>query len=153
MAFLPENYEAPSKASNYLKFKEWETTFRILSDAITWWEYRDNKQPLRSKDDPDMEWAKFFRAFIVWDYKEEKLKVCEITQPSIQKAIMAYYAHKSYGDPKWYDLTITRTGKDMDTRYAIIALPPVPTDVKIMDIYINAKPDLEKLYEWGHPIE
>ena len=48
--FLPDNYKIPT-TSNYMKFAEGKNTFRVLSSAITGWEYftTENK-PVRQKE-------------------------------------------------------------------------------------------------------
>ena len=52
MSILPENYEVPESAGNYMKFEEGENTFRIVSNVIVGWEYwiedaEGNRKPIR----------------------------------------------------------------------------------------------------------
>ncbi len=128
--FLPPDYKQPDN-SNYLKLKEGENVFRVLSEAITGFEYwtTDNK-PIRSKEPfeetPNIKVdkeggsrVKHFWAFIVWNYEAKKVQVALITQSTIQEGILALFNNKNWGDPKLYDLTITRSGEGLDTSYVV----------------------------------
>jgi len=168
MTFLPEDYSQPEQKSNYLKFKkDWDTEFRILSDSITGYIYfnKDNK-PQRSKELPDesvwneeaksndkweLDKIKHFRAFSVWDYATKNVCILEITQQTIQSAIMAYYKNVKRGDPKEYDLTVTRKGEGLKTEYTVIANPKEILTEEISWACLDTKINLEKLYSGEDP--
>src|SRR4051794_7544391 len=97
-SFLPENYERPAASGgNYAKLEEGPNKFRILSNAVVGWLYwnTDNK-PVRLTHRPDVlpddiryengkpDKVKHFWAFVVWNYKESRIQIIEITQVSIQ---------------------------------------------------------------------
>ena len=84
--FIPTGTKIPS-TSNYLKLKEGENTLRALSPAIIGWEYFNaDKKPVRSKTEPvgmpeDIGYKdgkpnsiKYFWAFVVWNYQEERVQ-------------------------------------------------------------------------------
>ena len=156
MAFLPNDYESPqATGGNYTKRKTWTTKIRILSDSITgrqdWW----NNKPANTKEKQKQLTAdrtpKHFRAFAVWNYDENTVQVCQITQRSIMDWIMALYNDEDRGDPKWYDLKINKTGEKMDTKYTITTWPKSKVDDSILKAYTDAKINLNALYEWENP--
>ena len=123
MTFLPNGYEKPAGNSNYFKFEEGDNKFRIMSSAIVGYEYwTTENQPVRSKeqftetpnikvDQNGKKRIRHFWAFIAWDYKEGKLKIMQITQSSIQDAILTLHSDEGWGDPKEYDLNVVRKGE------------------------------------------
>lgn len=166
MSFLPENYKQPETQSSYLKFKDGETEFRILSDSITGYVYFDaENKPHRSKDMPidrkehakineksgKQDQPKHFWSFIVRSYSMKKVCILDITQKSIQNLILAYYHNNKRGDPKDYDLTVTRKGEGLDTEYSVIASPKTPITEEQAKAFIEAKIDLNKLYSGEDP--
>lgn len=132
MTRLPNNYELPkSEGGKYTKLQNGTTKIRILTSPIIGWEYfsNDNK-PNRSRiayswvpaDSKDGKKAKEFWAFVVYNYDEERIQVMEITQKSLKEQLLALARDEDFGDPKEYDLKITRSGEKLDTTYNIIAL-------------------------------
>jgi hypothetical protein len=121
--WLPPNYEVPKSIGNYLKFDEDTTKFRVMSHPIMGYEYwTGENKPVRSKEPfkgvPDDAWLdegkfkpKHFWAFVVWNYKEAKLQILEITQATIQRAIQDLVTNEDWGDPHQYDLTVTGKGE------------------------------------------
>lgn len=134
---LPTDYQMPvSSGSNYLKITEEPQEFRILTSPIIGWEYfrvdGDRVAPVRQKeefdgvpaDSKDDSKPKEFWAFPIWNHTLGKVQIAEITQASIKKEILKYVQDaENRGDPKKYDLRISRTGKGKETRYTLIALP------------------------------
>lgn len=164
---FPENYKQPEAVSNYLKFKkDWDTEFRILSDSIIGWVYFNlENKPVRTKEFPD-DWKlqakvneksnkqdspKHFRAFQVRDYANNRICILEITQKSIQNDIMAYYKNTKRGDPKEYDLTVTRVGEWLETKYTVIANPKTPLTEAQSIAYFDSVIKLDALYEGKDP--
>ena len=166
MSFLPEDYKTPD-SSNYLKFKDGENTIRVLSSAIIGYEYwTENNKPVRSREpfqgipedirrekDGTPTRIKHFWAFVVWNYEAEKVQIAEITQSTIRKDIKALVDNKKWGDPKGYDITITRTGEGLDTDYAVMPNPHSSLDPVIKAAYEQREINLEALYENGDPFQ
>lgn len=158
--FLPSNYSKPKVNSNYLRFEEGENKFRILSDAITgfidWDKSGDKPKPIRTPEpQPALgeNKVKHFWSFVIWDYKEQKVKILEITQSGIQEDIMALHGNEAWGNPQKYDLVITRKGKELDTKYSVVAIPPTDLDPEITRLYEALNLDLNKLFEGKDPFE
>jgi len=165
-SFLPETYNKVPSNSNYMRLKDGQNTFRVLSSAIVGWEYWNTEnKPVLSKERPteipadiktekDGSYSlKHFWAFIVWNYEEQRVQILEITQSSIQNAIKnSLVDNARWGDPKKYDITITRSGTGFDTEYITQGNPPIgEPDAKIAAQRHAMQIDLEALYEGKDP--
>jgi hypothetical protein len=168
MDFLPKNYELPVKPSGYMKFEKGDSRFRVLGSAITGYEFwtdtaEGGRKPLRFKMDQKfteadlqgakLEEGKHFWAFPVWNYATESVQILELTQSTIHRAITALVKNDKWGDPKEYDIVVTKTGEKLDTEYQVTPNPKeaLPEHIKALykDTYIN----LEALYAGGNPFE
>lgn len=166
MSFLPQDYTIPTD-SKYMKFVAGENTFRILSDAITGWEWwtsetvdgKEVRKPNRvSEEDgiPAEEYnedqpPKHFWAFVVWNYTDKKVQILEITQKGIQQAISALNRSKGWGDPKGYDISVTKVGEKLETKYSVMPIPPLKVEVEIMEKYKTMNINIEKLFTGEDP--
>lgn len=164
MNFLPTDYKIPKAPSGYMKFEEGLNTIRILSSAIVGYEYwTKDKKPVRSKtmwediptdikvEDDGTVKIKPFWAFVVWNYEAKKVQILEITQNTIMKGIKSLVDNPKWGDPKKYDIAITRIEENI-TSYNVQGEPPIeePTE-EIMKAY-KAKPiNLNALYSGEDP--
>lgn len=164
-SFLPQNYKLPDN-TGYMKLKDGENTFRIMSSAITGYEYWTNaNKPVRSrtpfKKTPDIKLdqsgnptkIKHFWAFVCWNYEAEAIQILEIAQATIQSAIKAIIDNNKWGDPHAFDLTISRVGEGFDTAYSVMPNPKsdIPQDIK--DKYLDAKINLNALYDGANPFQ
>ena len=157
--FLPAGEKAPE--GNYMRFKEGENTFRVLSSAVIGYEYwnKDNK-PVRLKKQPTSTPAdiridgdkpisiKYFWAFVVYNYKAEKKQILEITQSSLQNAIRALCENAKWGDPKGYDITVGRAGSGLETEYTLM---PSPHSAFPVDLIGVENINLEALFSGNDP--
>lgn len=147
--FLPDNYEAPKAVSYYTKFEDGEKVkIRILpsgleiQNCLTGFEYFEEQadgkmKPIRSAKTMKNPEEKHFWAFKVYNYNLGIVQICSIKQKSILKALNEYLKNEDYGDPLGYDISITRTGKGLDTEYAVIAHPPKEFTENYEDKNIN----------------
>lgn len=162
MDFLPKNYEAPKTGGGYYKFVKGENRFRILSPAITGFEYwtKDNK-PVRQKEaweevpedakrSESGGFQKHFWAFAVWNYEESRVQILEITQSTIQRQIEGYVENKKWGDPTKYDLVVNATGDGMEREYNTLAEPHTDapeadiTGINLEALYLSEDPFTSK---------
>jgi len=163
--FLPKNYSVPSSGGNYMKFKQGDNNFRILSSAIIGYEYwtTENK-PVRSKEqfketpnakeDKDGKVSiKHFWAFVVVDLDDSVIKILEVTQLSIQNIIKSFVDNKTWGDPKGYDLNVNRAGEGLETKYTVMPSPHSPVDKDVEFEYKSMEIDLNALYTGDNPFE
>jgi len=171
MSFLPPDYKVPAGQNNYMKFTTGENIFRILSNPIIGWEWwtdehdqegKEIRTPHRAHDyesvpvsavDEEGRGVKHFWAMIVWNYQDKKIQILEITQKGIQRAIHALEKSKGWGDPKGYDISVTRIGEKLDTEYSVMPIPPKPLSDEIRSAYKNTSINLEALYEGKNPFK
>lgn len=166
MGFLPPGAEAPKENTNYLKLIEGTIKFRVVSDAIWGYEYwTEANKPVRSrefiKDKPadiklkaDNSYEiKHFWAFKVIDREDGRVKIFEITQNGVKRDIEALLQDADWGDPKGYDIKITGTGKGMERRYSVIAVPHKPLTAEEKSLVARMEIDLEKLYTGENPFD
>jgi len=163
-SFLPKDYKEPS--GNYLKLTVGEHNFRIMSSAIVGYEYwsKDSK-PIRSKtpfkatpnikldNEGNATRTNFFWAFIVYNHDDDAIQILELTQRSIQKSIKTLITNKKWGDPKGYDLSITRVGDGFDTEYTVMPNPATVLPQSVIDRFLSTKINLEALYEGTNPFQ
>tara|TARA_R100001480_G_scaffold83187_1_gene91458 strand:+ start:309 stop:893 length:585 start_codon:yes stop_codon:yes gene_type:complete len=148
MSWLPDNYEAPTSNNIYFRPQAGTSKIRILGDFrhphtaimgyLGWKHTIDGNTPVRgdmnsfqdvkrSTDDN----PKHFWALTVWDFADEAVKCWEITQSTIQHALTDLAKNESWGDPRQYNITITRKGEKLETTYSLIAEPPLGDPPKI----------------------
>lgn len=169
--FFPENYEGiPQAPSNYLKLEEGQNIFRILGSAIVGWEYwiqdkENNRKPVRvkSKDEVPAEYfgnkdnrnnAKYFWAFPVYNFETNSIQVFEVKQKTIMNALEALVKSKSWGDPKEYNITITKTktgAEPRDVEFSVMPEPKSAVTKDILEAYNKVDLKIELLYEGKDP--
>lgn len=166
MGFLPKDYEAPKGSSNYLKLEEGQNKFRIVSDAIVGYEYWTNgNKPVRLRNYPETKPAdirtnddgsytvKHFWAFVVLDRKDAKVKILEITQASIMRNMEDLVLNAEWGDPKQYDITISRTGSGMETRYTVQPSPSKELTKEEKSLVARMEINLNALFDGENPFD
>lgn len=168
MARLPENYEfKEATTGNYFKIKEEKQAFRILTSPIIGYEYFKELQdwkvkPVRQKepfngtpaDSNKGQAPKEFWAFVVYNHTEGKIQIMELTQRTLMKTILDLSHSDDWGDPKAYDLEVSKTWKWTDTKYAMTPLPKsrFDSDEKWEEVKEQAKEvKLEALFDWDDP--
>lgn len=158
--FFTQDYKLPT-SSNYMKFLEGENTFRVLSSAIVGYEYfnKENK-PVRSKmpfdETPGIKEGgevKHFWAFAVWNYKDEKVQILEVTQKGIMGYIKGLVDNKRWGNPTGYDITVNRVGTGLASEYTCRAEPHSVIEDKIAEAWSKSNINLNALYEGGDPFK
>lgn len=158
--FLPEGYEVPAAASNYLKFEDGDNKFRIMSRPILGWLDWKEKKPLRFKMnekpsqpvDPSKP-IKHFWAMVCFDYKDSKIKIVELTQKSVISSIEKLINSPEWGSPLNYDINVQKKGKSMETEYSVIPSPPKPVNEAAKKAYELTNVDLNKLFLGEDPFE
>lgn len=168
MSFLPDGYEVPSTEGNYMKFKKGENKFRILSSPIIGFEYwieeGGKKKPIRKRSNEDIVLAevpepdkiRHFWAMVVFDHSDEKVKILEVTQKIVLKALTALAKDEDWGDPKGdkgYDIVVTREGEDLQTSYSVSPKPRKPLKDGVMELYKNMNINLDGLFDGKDPFQ
>ena len=167
---LPKDYQAPKSESKYLnKFEDGTTRIRVLSDFIIGWSYwvpnpdkPGSNKPVRVKEElmevpaqalPDKygHYVRHFWCGVIWNYKESKIQIMEITQKSIQDPIYNYEMDEDWGDVKSYDLKITRTKENDKVKYEVTPAPKTELSMDIANAFAEKNINLNALYDGKDP--
>lgn len=170
--FLPDEYQGiPQGESNYLKLEEGENIFRVLSNAVVGFEYwtgtDKERKPVRvktMKEVPDeflknadnRQNAKYFWAFVVYNVKSESIQILELKQKTILRSIESLVKSKAWGDPKQYNIMITKTktgSEDRDVEYSVMPEPKEELDKGVLKLYQDLNIDLNALYRGDDPFK
>lgn len=157
MQFLPENYETPQGGGSYMKLQQGENKFRILSSPIIGWlDWKDkvpHRFPFKSKPEKPLgdQAIRHFWAMIVWDYSDQAVKILEITQSTIQKAIQTLAKDEEWGSPHQYDIKVTRKGQEKATEYSVNPSPKKPLTEEIKTAAKSKPINLDALYKNADP--
>ena len=161
-SFLPEGYEVPKSGGRYTKLKAGESVkLRILSSPILGYEkWTNDKQPIRwrmNEQEPHRnDWkqgekAKHFWAMVVWNRNAQQIEVWQVSQISIQEGIQNLIKNEDWGNPKEYDITVTRTDKDGRTSYSLVPSNLRPVENGVIDNLHEMTIDLQKLFTGDDP--
>lgn len=175
MPFFEKGYVVPKSESKYMKLKDGDNLIRILGAVTMGWLDWEDRKPIRTpyagmeskpKALNPKKPVKHFWAFPVWNYQAEigknsegkevyigKIQILEVTQATIQDAIYNYHLDADFGDPTGYDIKITRSGQDLETKYAVVAKPPKAVTSEIAELWKNTKVDCKKLLTNEDPFE
>lgn len=159
--FFPAEYEVPS-TNDFMKFEKGENNFRIMSSPVMGWEYWNTQdKPVRSKT----EWAmtpedikldsktgkptsvKHFWALVVFNYAAKTVQQLEITQKGVMDAILALAKNAKWGNPKQYDLTVTREGDGLKTKYTVMPSPASELSPEMVAEFEKKAFDLNTVFE------
>ena len=161
--FLPVDYKVPKTESKYMRFKQGQNKFRILSSPIIGIEgWTVDKKPVRVRMNeklPNVEMkkgdkVKHFWAMPVYNYAESKIQILEITQSGIQAVIKEYVDNEDWGSPLEYDLTVNRVGELLETEYTVIASPAKALNVIAQKMWTETQAkgfNLNKLFTNENP--
>lgn len=172
MGFLDGITEVKSPASasgNYMKLQQGANQFRIVGSfddgtniqGMLGWSTNDEgkRQPHRWRVGEDAprtfeERPKEFFAILVWNYKESRIQILELTQKGLKHELMALASDaEDWGDPRKYDISITKSGEGLETTYAMTPKPPKKRADEINEAVKNLKANLAALYDGGDPFE
>jgi len=170
--FLPPGSEPMSSGSEfYFRPEEGENRVRILAPPIIGWiGWTTQRKPLRrpvNPDEPliptidesevvidDKNVIRKFWALPVYDYKTKRIKVWEIGQSTIQGPVKKLAEDPDWGDPRRYDLTVTRETKGDRTTYTVAPKPKKRANDSIVAAWreVTARGfEISRLFNGGDP--
>lgn len=174
MSFFPKDFSIKEKSS-YLKFTdEGEYKFRVLGSfeegtaisGYTYWKTVDGKpKPVRVPMDKTIPASEIeldpktgkpslplqFISFPVWDYKDECVKILEIKQKTVMKALKDLSDNPKWGDLREYDLVVNKTGKGFETKFTTFPDPKEKLSPEIAKIYESMDINMYALFENKDP--
>lgn len=158
--FYGEDYVEEQTKSKYLKIRPGETIkFRILSKPLQLWLYWAGGKPYRSRisDGKPINVSeaeiKLAEVFTIFNYNENTMQIFEVTQRSIKNRIRELVKDEAWANPFEYDMSLTRTGDGMNTKYSINPSPPNPVTDEVKQAYKETPIDLEALFDGNDPFE
>jgi hypothetical protein len=162
MGFLDNIKDVPQNSGgggNYMKFNQGANQIRIVGASddggliqgmIGWGTTAEGgRKPYRWKIGEEVpagveDKPKQFWAMIVWNYKENKIQILELTQAKLRQGILILANDDEWGDPRKYDLKIVKTGEGLETTYELTPSPhkkrgdEINAAVKAMKINLQA---------------
>jgi hypothetical protein len=155
--FLPNDYDIPQSGGNFMRLQDGENKIRILSKPIIGWVDWKDKQayrfPMKSKPEKPMDKnpIKHFWAFLVWNYNAQAVQILEITQQTIQTAIVNLSKDDDWGAPFDYDIKIIKKGKDLQTEYSLTPGQKRPVPDEIQKAALEKPCYLEAMFSGADP--
>ena len=141
------------------KLEQGENRMRILTKPIqgyVWWPEGSNK-PERAHGPTDIPTgikdAKYFWFLTIAINGE--VKFLELKQKTILSQIKSLSDNTEWGEVQDYDITITRSGQDLETQYTVVPNPKkaINADVAKQWADIKARYNPENLFTNGTPLE
>jgi hypothetical protein len=77
----------------------------------------------------------------------KSIQILQMTQVSIINSIKALALNPKRGDVGNYDISITKTGDGKESRYSVLPSVPTPVAPEITQARLDAKVDLNALFE------
>ena len=160
-----------NSGGNYMKLQAGANQFRIVGSGddkpnpgfiqgMLGWANNDDgsRRPFRWRVDdvPPRnfdEKPKEFIAMLVWNYKESRIQVLELTQEGLKRELFTLAEDEEWGDPRKYDISITKSGEKLETTYALTPKPHKKRADEINEAVKNLKVNLAALYSGGDPFE
>ncbi len=177
-SFLPETYQVPDKAKQFMKLTPGDNLLRILSAPLLGWVFfTEDMQPIRrsfdegeytteelmdlkgkKRESGEFEGSKHFWIMLVWDFEADAPKILELTQVSILKPLYGLISDEDWGDLRGYNVNIKRegTGKN-DTSFEVVPKPKkilskkIEETIKALDD--NHLLDLNAIWQGKYPFE
>jgi hypothetical protein len=153
-----------SGSGNYFKPDTGDSKVRIITKPIIGWlAWNENeegdKEPARTQIDDEPNKADYekdnqpkkFMAVVVIDHEDGEVKIWEITQQSIIKAIKALTANPDWGMPFSYDININKKGEKLKTKYVVTPSPKKALSKDLIKAAQEKPCALDSLYENEDP--
>ena len=154
---MPNGQEIPKSPNYHMVFEEGDNKVRILADSIAGYKWQSAKDdswnfakekptiPLGEiKKDKFDNYIRFFVTMPVWSYRDEEVKLMELTQISIMDYIQAYDKNPEWGDVKEYDINIVKTIKGDKTTYSVQPTPKKTVNPKWLELLEEKKKENDR---------
>ena len=131
---LLDNIEIQESGDSlFMHFQTGDNRFRMLDKPTLGYLYWDDKVPVRIKtasEAPTGEKPKVVWVCPVWN--ENQVRILEIKQSTIQKALKSLEDNAEWGNLTEYDVIVAKSGDGLETSYVTTPCPkaPLPDNVK-----------------------
>jgi hypothetical protein len=152
------DFEPQTGGASYLKWESGQTRrIRCMSKPMIFREGWIDGRPVRCVMDEslpaEVEDAKTVIAIMVHDFEAEGPALWTIPQKGIQRTLVDLANDPDYGDPRGYDLKVSRKGSGMDTSWTVLPGPQLELANKIKALYKNIRLDWDLFLKGeGSPI-
>lgn len=152
-----------SGTSKFLKLVDGDNRLRIVSPIVAGYEgwnrsggtakvYRQEQKFTQAEmleyGFDDNKQTQFFGA-VVWSYNQKSFVTATFKQSAIKTALYELDKDEDWGDLTTYDITVIKTGSDLNTKYSVMAKPKKAFDAAdVSELYYR----LEELFEGGDPL-
>lgn len=124
------------------KFDQGQNRFRILNKptvGYVWWPESGGKpeRVANTTDIPSGIDAKYF--WFIPVIIDDEVKLLEIKQKSVMQQLLALEGNKEWGDLTKYDVTVTRSGENLDTTYTVVPNPKAQLKTDVADRWVEIK--------------
>lgn len=155
--------DIPESSGHYMKLQQGDNKIRMLDrpiDGKVYW--TEDRKPVRKRQDepvdfriPGTDKIKYFWAFPVWNYAEESVQILELTQKTIMKEIRGISQDEDWGDPRFYDISITRSGDSLETKYSVVPKPKKKLSEEARGAWASVKDiiNMEALFTGENPFD
>jgi len=168
-SFVPANYVAPTSTGggNFTKLADGDNSLRILSEqpliGFVYWSTAG--KPVRSLQHPGQpadirlgadnkpEKVKEFWAMAIYNIGTKQVELWEVTQAQIRDAIIGLSNDSEWGHPSQYSLKIKKSGKGLETKYAVMPGKPGPLPAEIQAVVDASPVNLMALIDGGNPFD
>lgn len=126
-----DSYDVPEgEGGQYFKPQEGKNRIRLVTKPfeLKYWEEGADKSYethilAEGEDAPEGKDVKTKYSYLILNRDDEnKVQIYE-APITVFRQIMDYATDKEYGDPQMYDLTISKSGSGLQTKYSVIASP------------------------------
>ena len=95
---------------------------------------------------------KHFWLFQIYHIDSKEPQLWSITQRTIQRQIRQFVENPNWGNPRNYNLAVTREGEGLQTKYSVVAEPPIepPSDLMV-EAMKEAKIDCREIFRGENP--
>ena len=94
-----------------------------------------------------------FWAMPVWNYKQKNIQILEIKQKTVLEAIKSYIDNPKWGSPMEYDISVSKSGEGLSTKYLIDHDPKEALDKDVAQQFKDMNINLEALFDGKDPFE
>ncbi len=95
--------------------------------------------------------VKKFYGYGIYNYSLKRIQIWTCDKATINNAIRELASDKNWGDFRHYDLVITKTGKELETKYCVHPIPPSQISDEVLTAFTQTPLNLNALFSNEDP--